>query len=161
MNHSVKIINRTVECENEDPYKLREDMCIIAGKAAGICYMDDNYLSEGIMDTEKALKRANMTAKSGHYSTYEHGHISFLIETSKIMAMVLNSLNLYSTSEKSGRYTTFTGESELEISMYNKWKSKFTRLIDICYSGRYTEKEVEKLSIENARYMIDNISMKR
>ena len=100
MIQTAKVINKTVECRDEYPHTIRKDMSVIAGKAAGICYMSDDYLSISIQDESKALKRAANIAKSGHYSAYEHGHISFIIETSKMMAMILNSLRLYSTSEK-------------------------------------------------------------
>ena len=151
---SVKVINKTVELnEYEDGKQIREDMTIIAGKAAGICYMPDDYLDKGIQDIEKAKKRANNTAKSGHFSVFEHGHISFLINTSKMMAMILNSTGLYSTSEKSARYTVMKPNTELEGLMYTKWKNRFIGLISAYYKSMYNDKDIEKLAMENARYM--------
>lgn len=132
---------------------LRKDLTIMAGKAAGICYMPDDYLSNGIQDEEKALKRAEMNAVSGHYSTYEHGHINFMIECDKMMCIILNSVGLYSTSEKSSRYTAMTPETILEKGLYKKWEDIFTELISV-YHKDYNEKQTEKLAMENARYMI-------
>ena len=112
----VTIVARTIERDGDDfsaannslaflGSYLRKDSMVFSGKAAGICYMPDDYLSNGIQNDETALKRALGNAKSGHYSVFEHSHISFLIETTKAMAMVLNSTKLYTTSEKSARYT--------------------------------------------------------
>ena len=39
----------------------------------------------------------------------------------KIIAMLLNSLGMYATSEKSARYTIMKPETELEETLYNKW----------------------------------------
>ena len=150
----IEVINKSVECYNEDPVMLREEMTIMAGKAAGICYMSDDYLSNGIQNISNAIKRAKRTANTGHLSVFEHGHLSLLIHTSKMMAMLLNSLNFYSTSEKSARYTPMCPETDLEQQMFNKWKARFVSLIDTYYHGKYSETDIEKLAMENARYMI-------
>lgn len=154
----VELILRSFEKDNDnndyfEPEKLNEDMKIIAGKAAGICYMPDNYLDEGIQNKEAAIKRSCLNAKSGHYSVYEHGHVTFMIECSKAMAMVLNSTRLYSTSEKSARYTKMKPKTELEVELYNKWKNIFSDIIRAYYKDILTDKEVEKLAMENARYL--------
>ena len=152
---SISIINKTTQSTSHNtPSEIKKSMRIIAGKAAGICYMADDYLSDGIQDELKAIKRAIGTAKSGHYSVFEHGHLSFLINTSKMMAMVLNSMGLYSTSEKSARYTAMKPNTELEAELYSKWKYKFAELITPYYEGKYDEKDIEKLAMENARYML-------
>ena len=137
-----------------NPKLFKSDMKIFAGKSAGICYMPDTYLSEGIQNEEAAIKRSANNAKSGHYSVYEHGHVTFLIETNKMVAMVLNSMKLYSTSEKSARYTLMKPETELEEVMYNKWREKLKPVISAFYSDKKSEKDIEKLANENARYMI-------
>lgn len=137
-----------------NPKLFKSDMKIFAGKSAGICYMPDTYLSEGIQNEEAAIKRSTNNAKSGHYSVYEHGHVTFLIETNKMVAMVLNSMKLYSTSEKSARYTLMKPETELEEVMYNKWREKLKPVISAFYSDKKSEKDIEKLANENARYMI-------
>ena len=76
---SISIINKTTQSTSHNtPSEIKKSMRIIAGKAAGICYMADDYLSDGIQDELKAIKRAIGTAKSGHYSVFEHGHLSLL-----------------------------------------------------------------------------------
>lgn len=161
-NQKVKIIARTVErpvdSDTKDnvsfkPDDMRDEAVIFSGKAAGVCYMADDYMSNGIQDEESALKRAKFNSKSGHYSVYDHAHFTFEIETSKAMAMVLNSTKLYSTSEKSGRYTSMSPKTEIEKKYYDKWfeiiASQYRDIPD-----EYTEREIEKLALENARYML-------
>ena len=162
----VKVIGRTIQTRpgchgigdvNEyitNPNIIQKESRVIAGKAAGICYMPDDYLSEGIQNEQKCYDRSKMNAKSGHYSVYEHVLINFIIEDCpKIIAMILNSMGLYATSEKSARYTKMNPESTLEIEKYNKWKDIFQKLIKEQCPNR-TDKEIEKLAMENARYMI-------
>ena len=156
MSQSVKLIGITKQITQDElpELKVREEMQIFAGKAAGICYMPDDYFSKAFDDNEKSINRSKRNAVNGHYSVYEHGHINLIIKTSKIMAMILNSLNLYATSEKSGRYTVMKPETELEQEMYVKWKNVFVELITPFYEKYLTEKEIDKLAMENARYMI-------
>lgn len=155
----VEVVARTFEKNDNnlvgfDPEILQKDLQIFSGKAAGICYMPDDYLSNNIHDEVKALSRSQFNAKSGHYSVYEHAHISFIIKCSKAVAMVLNSTRLYSTSEKSARYTFMKAETELENTLYNKWKETFIKIISVYYSKILDSKDIEKLAMENARYMI-------
>ena len=119
MANEVKVVAFTKE--STDVATMNEDMTIFSGKAAGVCYMPDDYLSNGIQDSDKALKRAKGTAKSGHHSVFDHAHITFIINTNKMMAMTLNSLGVYTTSEKSARYTKMHPETELESDLYKKW----------------------------------------
>lgn len=160
MEQSVKLIAITKELGNETltGEQLKHDQLLLGGKAAGICYMPDDYFSNAINDDEKSIKRAKRNTTSGHYSVFEHGHVTFTINTSKMMCMILNSLNLYSTSEKSGRYTSMNTETDLEKEMYNKWKEIFVKLITPFYDNKLTKKEIEKLALENARYMISVFS---
>lgn len=146
---------------------ILSDMTTFGGKMAGICYMPDDYLSDGIQDVERASKRANGNKKSGHYSVFEHGQITFLLETNKMMAMILNSLNVYATSEKSARYTVMKPETKNEDDKYNKWTYLFSKIIDGYYSFAAEDNflnlnksctkdhtSVNKLAQENARYML-------
>lgn len=153
----VELIARTLEKQKYpdefEPMIVNNDIKVIAGKAAGICYAADDYLSEGIQDSEKALKRASFNAKSGHYSVFEHNHLTFLIECSKAMAMVLNSTRLYSTSEKSARYTKMHPETEFERDFYGKWVGIFSDLIKMKSKDNLDDKAIKKLAMENARYM--------
>ena len=126
----VKVIGRTIQTCPEhrsidnlneyitNPNIIQKESRVIAGKAAGICYMPDDYLSEGIQNEQKCYDRSKMNAKSGHYSVYEHVLINFIIEDCpKIIAMILNSMGLYATSEKSARYTKMNPESTLEMDL--------------------------------------------
>lgn len=128
---SVDIIAFTTEVadDNATSADMIKDLEIFSGKAAGVCYMKDDYLSSGIQDADKALKRAISTAARGHQSVFDHAHISFMIKTNKIMAMTLNSLGVYTTSEKSARYTKMEPKTELEKQLYEKWINKFRELI--------------------------------
>lgn len=129
MEHSVKIVAHTVEATNPNIEELNKNLTIFSGKAAGVCYMPDDYMENGIQDAEKAFKRALNNSKSGHHSVYDHGHLSLEIKSNKMICMILNSLGVYATSEKSARYTKMQPETELELEMYNKWKGIIQNLI--------------------------------
>lgn len=130
----VKLIARTLEYDKDEEFSvmrssMNQDMTLLAGKAAGVCYMPDDYMENGIQNKDKAFARAEQTSKSGHHSVYDHGHITFLVKTNKIMAMLLNSLGVYATSEKSARYTKMKPETNLELELYEKWRAKIKELI--------------------------------
>ena len=84
---------------------MRNEFLISAGKAAGICYMPDDYFEKGIQDDEKAYKRGIKTLSTGHKTVGEHDHVSFIMRVPKIICILLNSIQIYNTSEKSSRYT--------------------------------------------------------
>lgn len=151
MSQEVKVVARTFEVN--DTSAMNEDLTLLAGKAAGVCYMPDDYMEKGVQNVERAMKRAESTARSGHHSVFDHGHITFVIKTNKMMAMLLNSVGAYTTSEKSARYTVMHPETELEQDRYDKWRERIKGLIGEKYPD-ISEKEADKLSIENARYMI-------
>ena len=108
-----------------------------SGKMAGICYQKDKYFGTSVTDPELAEKRFHRVASTNHHTIAEHTYITVLCEDiSKILAMVLNSLNFYNTSEKSGRYTVMTGNSEKEQELYEKWKTIFRNKVleyEPCY----------------------------
>ncbi len=164
----VTLIGRTIQTSTQNatasdlnylvtnPDFIKKHSKIYAGKAAGICYMPDDYLSNGIQNEDKCLKRAEMNAISGHYSVYEHVWLNFIIKCPKIVAIVLNSLGFYATSEKSARYTKMSELSDIEKEKYDKWMNIFIRLIsekEVSKENKHTDKEIEKLAMENARYM--------
>lgn len=151
MEQSLIIAARTFEVSDED--HLIEDLGLLAGKAAGVCYMPDDYLEKGIQDTQKARLRAEHTARSGHHSVFDHGHITFVIHTNKMMAMLLNSINVYNTSEKSARYTIMQPGTSLEADLYEGWRQRLSQLILSKYPN-IPPKEVSKLATENARYFL-------
>lgn len=131
-----------------------DELRLLGGKLAGICYMPDDYLSGEIQNTVKANSRANMTTKSGHHSVFDHGNMTILFEgLPKIVAMLLNSTEFYTTSEKSARYTAMKPETELETEVYEKWVTILTDVIKEEYPNT-DDKLAHKLAQENARYMI-------
>jgi len=145
-------------------YQLnKEDALDFGAKAAGVCYMPDNFEAILAEPSENTLKRVTQTLTSGHHSVYDHPTYSLLLENiPKILAMVLNNEGMYTTSEKSARYTKME-PSEKELELYNKWYEIFKKLIDEKYHDRYVnfgmkekriETQVGKLAQENARYMI-------
>lgn len=129
---SAKVISLTVETDGLTPEQL-EVATTFAGKNAGICYMKDSYFDSDVSDAVKAAKRFISTSDTGHHSIADHVNIEVLFEEcSKMLAIVLNSLQQYSTSEKSGRYTKMSGNSETERDLYNKWKKLFWgRILEI------------------------------
>lgn len=151
MSQEIKVVARTFEVEGNEG--MNEDLTLLSGKAAGVCYMPDNYMEEGIQNTERAMKRAAATARSGHHSVFDHGHITMVVKTSKLLAMLLNSTGAYTTSEKSARYTIMHPDTELELTLYEKWTERIRSLIQETYP-QTEEKMAHKLAMENARYMI-------
>lgn len=146
-----------IEClavTHEDNVINDNELYNFGGKVAGICYMKDDYFETKFDNDETAKKRAGFVAKSGHHSVFEHGFVTLKLSgIPKILAMLLNSTEYYTTSEKSARYTFMKPETELENDLYVKWTEKFKELILKQYPDMDT-KLVEKLSIENARYML-------
>ena len=133
MEHIVKVIaySKEVGDNGVSPSELSSELDVLSGRAAGICYMPDKYMisENGYKDTEKAKRRANSTASRGHHSIFDHGYISYIITTSKMMAIVLNSLGVYTTSEKSARYTAMKANTPEEQEKYDKWKIKIRKAI--------------------------------
>lgn len=131
------------------------DMILLGGKYGGTCYAAEGYETIKAQPEEKALKRAQMTAGNGHHSVFGHSMITLEIKNCpKIIAMLLNSIGVSNTSEKSARYTKMVPETELEATLYEKWAQLFSDRIHDVYPNMFTEKEVSKLAYENARYLI-------
>ncbi len=155
-------------------YQLSKDEALeLTGKEANICYTThtiDDIFSE---DKEKSIARAGGVLSSGHHSVAEHVKLNLGISMHpKILAMLLNNEGVYSTSEKSARYTKMKPLPQ-EQEMYNKWLDIFSNLIEQEYGNKfriYQEKicknnpkkepekeaikQITKLAQENARYMI-------
>lgn len=136
---------------------MRNEFLISAGKAAGICYMPDDYFEKGIQDNEKAYKRGIKRLSTGHKTIGEHDHVSFIMRVPKIICILLNSIQIYNTSEKSSRYTVMKETSEKpskSYQLYQKWSTMFQEAIRNVYPTQYTDREIEKLALENARYFL-------
>lgn len=127
----------------------------LSGILAGICYMPSNFEDLKAQSEEKILKRSEMTKQSGHHSVFEHEYITFVLtDIPKLFAMILNNQKTFVTSEKSARYTVMETDG-IESQLYKKWKNIFMGLIKEKYGDHpyFTEKRIEKLAMENARYM--------
>jgi len=124
-----------------------------SGKSAGICYMPDTIEELFSEDSEKTAKRAKRTIISGHHSVYDHPTYNLVLEEiPKIIAIILNNEGVYTTSEKSARYTIMK-PSEEEESLYKKWIEIYKKVISGLYP-KMEEAKIAKLAQENARYLI-------
>ena len=123
-----------------------------SGKNAGICYQKETYYGSAVSDPVKASERFPRVIGTAHHSIADHVKIEVLFENcSKMLAIVLNSLQDYSTCEKSGRYTVMHSEDEQEL--YDKWLEIFkTRLAEELPD--IIEPQRTKLAQENARYVL-------
>lgn len=130
-----------------------EEAVLFAGRAAGICYMPDTLETLFNEEKEKTIKRANRTIMSGHHSVYDHPVYNLALEEiPKILAMILNNEGMYTTSEKSARYTKMKLEDR-EKELYEKWIEIFKNEISKEYPS-IKDNQVLKLAQENARYLI-------
>lgn len=140
---------------NENMPQLLENMKTFAGAEAGICYMSKPYFGSYVSDPIKANKRFGTVVPTGHHSIAGHGQVALLLEDiPKIIAMYLNNLITYETSEKSGRYTVMTGNTPEEITVYEKWCAKFQDKIFETYGDKIDDRTRDKLAKENARYLL-------
>ena len=131
----------------------KEDAILFSGKAAGICYMPDTLNVLFNEDKETTINRANRTLVSGHHSVFDHPIYNLALEEiPKILAMILNNEGMYTTSEKSARYTKMKLEDK-EKELYEKWIEIFKTEISKEYPN-IKENQVLKLAQENARYLI-------
>ncbi len=131
----------------------KEDALNFSGKAAGICYLPLDTKTLFNEPIEKTEKRVLNTIASGHHSVFNHITYNLLLtDVPKIIAMILNNEKIYNTSEKSGRYTVMKSEGK-ELEYYNKWIEIFTQRIKEVYEN-FTDKQIHKLALENARYLI-------
>ena len=131
-----------------------EEFELFSGHCAGVCYMADTFDSLLSEDIEKTQKRAQQTMINGHHIVFDHDYITLYIENiPKLLAMFLNNEKMYTTSEKSARYTQMTNLSSLEEKKYRKWYLTFEYQINHEYPEISAFKR-KKLAMENARYMI-------
>ena len=135
-------------------YELpKEEALNFSGKSAGICYLPDTLETLFSEPEEKTTRRYKMNLDSGHHSVFGHATYNLSLEgIPKIIAMILNNEKIYNTSEKSARYTIME-PSEKEKALYEKWIEIYKKVISKEYPN-IEEKRVQKLSQENARYLI-------
>ena len=131
----------------------KEDAIDFSGKAAGICYMPGTIEELFSEDLSKTERRAQRTLVSGHHSVFDHPTYNLILENiPKALAMILNNEGMYTTSEKSARYTKMELKDK-EKELYEKWINIYTKKINETYPS-IEEKSVLKLAQENARYLI-------
>lgn len=135
----------------------------LSGYFAGECYDKEGFDHIIKEPKEKTLRRVEMTLNNGHHSVYGHQHITFNISNiSKMLAMTLNNEKEYNTSEKSARYTPIEVKegsiiTKKEEELYNKWKEIFKIKIKERYPNQFKDGKVEKLALENARYLVTSL----
>lgn len=132
----------------------KEEFDMLGGHAAGVCYMADTFSK--ILNEEKTItrKRIIRTQNTGHHSVYDHAFISLYIDDiPKLLAMLLNNEKMYTTSEKSARYTKMNIKG-IEKELYFKWLVIFKKEITKLYGSVYNDGQIEKLAQENSRYLI-------
>lgn len=144
-----------LDVSNENMKYALADLKRFSGAEAGICYMSKPYFDSYVSDKGKAYDRFSTVAETGHHSIAGHAQVGMLLEgVPKIIAMYLNNLGDYETSEKSGRYTVMTGNTEKEVQVYEKWCDILKDLIYKKYEDKIDERTRDKLAKENARYML-------
>lgn len=133
----------------------REVADYLSGLMAGTCYSKAGFIKLVNQPIEKQMDRAQMVAGSGHHSCDGHSHITLeLTNAPKTLAMVLNNLHEYNTSEKSARYVEME-DSEDKEQLYRKWLEIFKVKIKERYPEvKYLDdRRITKLAQENARYL--------
>ena len=142
-----------------------EQLETFAGKNAGISQLRDGYYNTSVSDPEKALARFMATTKMGHTSIAGHAQVEIIFEhASRMMAMVMNSLQCYTTTEKSGRYTEMTGNDASQCALYDKWNSLFRKHImeiypdynDAFITKQLKAKGISGFVVKNGRIYAEN-----
>ena len=128
--HKIKMEVKIIGSSKPGYEITKEEAIIFSGKSAGICYMPDTIETLFNEPKEKTIKRANATLNRGHHSVFDHITINLALSNiPKILAMILNNEGMYTTSEKSARYTKMQA-SERESKLYEKWIVKFSNQIE-------------------------------
>lgn len=144
-----------VAVSHEDDHIDQGELRTLAGKYAGTCYAEDGYETIKHQPIVKAQKRAAGNARRGHHSVFQHSVISFEVVCSKMICIILNSMGVSNASEKSARYTFMTPEQPEVDRIYQKWYKRFRMLIiNYVGAGFFTEGELEKMALDQARYML-------
>lgn len=130
----------------------------LSGFSANVCYSngyDADSIDGKLHDYDKNVDRFHRVIGTGHHSIADHPTITvYMGGISKMMAMILNSLGMYATSERSARYTNVAkSASEPEVVLYEKWKKIISSMIEKMYPSIEANRR-EKLAMENARYFI-------
>ena len=161
---NLTVIGMTTETDGISQAQM-EDLKTYCGKNAGISQLREGFFGTAVSDPEKALPRFRNTVRMGHMSIADHAWVEVLFENaSRMMAMIMNSLQYYNTTEKSGRYTEMTGNTPEQRALYDKWNEKFRkRIMEIHpdYNDAFITKQLEKEDIsgfyvKNGRIFAEN-----
>lgn len=150
----IKANGRTVVIGGMTSNDICLDGIISSGQFAGVCYASEGFDTIKQQPLLKAIERAGTTASRHHDSVFGHFTINMEIECSKIICMILNSIGVSNTSEKSSRYTKMHPENDSEQEKYEKWHDIIFDLIQKEYPEKFDTSSANKLAYENARYMI-------
>ena len=131
------------------------------------CYTEKGWSELLIENFQTGLIKSLITR--GHHSPFDHFQLNLdFVGTEKVLAMVFNNQGVYTTSEKSARYTKMSDIPDHQKGLYDKWDGWFNDEI----SSRFPEGDfhklhkrggdgkttAEKLSQENARYMTSSFT---
>lgn len=134
---------------------------------ARVCYTDKNW-DELLSEAFKTGFIKSLITR-GHHSPFDHFYLNLNLKgPEKAVAMVFNNQGVYTTSEKSARYTIMTDIPEHQRGLYGRWNGWFHEEI----SSRFPDSDfpalhkrgsdgkttAEKLSQENARYMTSSFT---
>lgn len=126
------------------------------------CYTEKSW--DELLDESFQPGLIKTLISRGHHSPFDHFVLNFDFDgIPKALAMVFNNQGIYTTSEKSARYTKMADIPVHQRELYDKWdgwfnseissrfpESKFPKLHKKGSDGKTT---AGKLSQENARYM--------
>jgi hypothetical protein len=130
---------------------------------ARICYTEKAW--QELLDEEFQTGLMRSLITRGHHSPFDHFVLNFEFGgPEKALAMVFNNQGVYTTSEKSARYTRMANVSSHQMGLYDKWGGWFLdtisrRFPEEKFPGLHARKKpsdkttAEKLAQENARYM--------
>ena len=152
--NALKYQNLTAE---EEARAIVQELCMFAGKIGGECYSSNSLEHIMYEPKDETRGRMNFCLNKKHHSIFEHPKLTFeFVGIPKFIFMILNNQYVYTTSERSARYTNFREliQTEAEVQLYDKWTEKIKQAIKDVYGTKFTDKEIQKLAQENARYMI-------
>ncbi|MBU2503642.1 MAG: FAD-dependent thymidylate synthase, partial [Nanoarchaeota archaeon] len=107
---------------------------------ARICYTDKDWGQ--LLDEEFKEGLMRSLIGRGHHSPLDHVALNFYLSGSaKVLAMTLNNQGMYTTSEKSARYTVMKNVPPIQRELYGKWDDWFLNEI----SRQFPEEKFKKL----------------
>jgi thymidylate synthase ThyX len=107
---------------------------------ARVCYTNKNW--DKLLDEDFQSGLVRSLINKGHHSPFDHFVLNLNFSgIEKAVAMVFNNQGVYTTSEKSARYTVMKDVSEHQKSLYGKWNDWFNEEI----SSRFPKAKFSKL----------------